>query len=235
MKERCFKNGYLILMLLLLGLLTNCKNQSGKESPVESQIPSLDEVSGIWMSTDTMAIEPSIRNFRGQALINRDMTSVSWFVSAPYSGGHHSGTLKINGSTPSASLFRWQPYQALRKGTFDGLDIESSTRMMFENDAIMWTVEISNNQTKSKKVDVDLDMIAYISQYKEGKWEWWYPMPDWNGNRVERRDLTIEDMRKHITNDSLGADIGWPSDEEVLSSEHYKANTENSTVYVRDN
>tara|TARA_R110000868_G_scaffold76774_4_gene220509 strand:- start:3478 stop:5790 length:2313 start_codon:yes stop_codon:yes gene_type:complete len=234
MRKRWLRIKYPIQLFVVTALLINCNSQTNKDSRTESPIPSLDEVSGIWMSTDTMAIEPSIRNFRGQALLNRDMTSVSWFVSAPYSGGHHTGSLKINGETPEASLFRWYPYQALRKGNFNGLDVESATRMLVEQDAIMWEITLTNTKDTVISSEVDLDMIGYISQYKEGDWKWWYPMPDWNGNRSESRDQKIEDMRKHIINDSLGADIRWPSDKEVLKSEHYRANAENNTIYIND-
>src|SRR5687768_5635784 len=77
-----------------------------------NHIPSLDNMSGQWVATDTVAMEPSLRNFRGQAVINRDMTSISWFASAPYSGGYHTGVLKINGSILQPSLFRWLPYES---------------------------------------------------------------------------------------------------------------------------
>ena len=234
MRKRWLRIKYPIQLFVVTVLLINCNSQTNKDSRTKSPIPSLDEVSGIWMSTDTMAIEPSIRNFRGQALLNRDMTSVSWFVSAPYSGGHHTGSLKINGETPEASLFRWYPYQALRKGNFNGLDIESATRMLVEQDAIMWEITLTNTKDSVISSEVDLDVIGYISQYKEGDWKWWYPMPDWNGNRSEGRDQKIEDMRKHITIDSLGADIGWPRDKEILNSEHFRANTENNTIYIND-
>jgi hypothetical protein len=162
------------------------------------------------------------------------MTSVSWFVSAPYSGGHHTGALKINDKTPEASLFRWQPYQALRKGTLDSLDIRSSTRMMVEEDAILWAVEIKNNQSTSQKVNIDLDMIGYISQYKEGDWKWWYPYPDWNGKRSELRNPKIDSMRLQIPKDSYNNNKEWPSDEEVLNSEHYETTIESSTIFIHD-
>lgn len=191
-------------------------------------IPSLEDVSGVWVSADTVAMEPSVRNFRGQALLNRDMTSISWFVSAPYSGGHHTGTLKINGATPKASLFRWQAYQALRKGTIDGFSITSSTRMLVEKDAIMWKVEITNNEKTAQDVNVDLDLIGYISQYNDGDWKWWYPYPDLSGKRTESRNQAVEDMRTHMV------DTDWSGDDEILESEHYQSNTENNTLYIHD-
>ena len=48
-----------------------------RQRSAEDSIPSLDEIAGVWVSADTVDMEPSIRNFRGQALLNRDMTSLS--------------------------------------------------------------------------------------------------------------------------------------------------------------
>jgi len=57
-------------------------------------------LSGKWVSTDTIDMEPSIRNFQGQASVNRDLTSISWLAATPFSGGYHSGTMRVNGKTP---------------------------------------------------------------------------------------------------------------------------------------
>ena len=232
------KKGRLILIVLSSVILSTCKNKLVTDGNINSIIPTLDDVSGIWVSADTIAMEPSIRNFRGQALLNRDMTSISWFVSAPYSGGHHTGTLKINGIIPKASQFRWQPYQALRKGKLDELDIKSSTRMLVENDAIMWKVEITNTKKTAQNIDVDLDMIGFISQYNDGDWKWWYPYPDKSGKRTETRHQAIEDLRTHIGETEInGKSISydaWPSDQEILNSEHYRSTTEKNTIYIHD-
>ncbi|TWO34678.1 hypothetical protein E1J38_002135 [Seonamhaeicola sediminis] len=234
MKHILTPNFWFAAIILTLAIV-GCKNQSKSDVDTITNVPTLDEVSGIWMASDTMAIEPSVRNFRGQALLNRDMTSVSWFVSAPYSGGHHTGTLKINGKTPKASLFRWQPYQALRKGNMDGLDITSATRMLVENDAIMWEVEIINTEKIRKNVQIDLDMIGYISQYKEGDWKWWYPFPDWEGKRSEGRDGNIEAMRRHIVDGETEPEMSWPSDNEILNATHFQAQKVNQSVVIQDN
>jgi len=233
----CLKNKFEILLIAVV-LLSSCKNRQQTDVPMNDAVPSIDEVSGIWVSADTVAMEPSIRNFHGQALLNRDMTSISWFVSAPYSGGHHTGTLKINGKTPRASHFRWQPYQALRKGKLDDLDIESSTRMLVENDAIMWKVEITNTKKTGQHVDVDLDLIGYISQYKDGDWKWWYPFPDLSGIRTETRSQAMEDSRPYVFENEINGNPlpydEWPGDDEILKSEHYQSNIENNTIYIHD-
>jgi len=232
------KKSWLIPIVLLAVIVSNCKNIPVADGNMDSLIPSLDDLSGIWVSADTIAMEPSIRNFRGQALLNRDMTSISWFVSAPYSGGHHTGTLKINGKTPKASQFRWQPYQALRKGKLDELDIKSSARMLVENDAILWKVEITNTKKTAQNIDVDLDMIGFISQYNDGGWKWWYPYPDMSGNRTETRNQAMEDARPYISETEInGNPISydeWPGDDKILNSEQYQSNTEKNTIYIHD-
>lgn len=242
------KNSIFIIILLAIGL-TSCKNNSNYQENIYKCIPSLEDLSGIWVSADTAEMEPSIRNFRGQALVNRDLTSISWFVSAPYSGGYHTGTIRVNGQTPKVSTFRWQPYQALRKGSSDSLDIQSSTRMLFEKDAVMWTVEIKNNTSKVKNVKVDIDMIGFISKYG-GDWQWWYPYPKMEG-AVTKRDEVVENIRKHLgesVNETEGyqwelidgkpalvkAILKWPSDEEILGCIKYNANLDKNVIYVHD-
>lgn len=242
------KSVFLIALLMIISL-TSCKNNTSGKVNISDSIPSLEDLSGVWVSTDTVAMEPSIRNFRGQALLNRDMTSVSWFVSAPYSGGYHTGTLRINGKTPKVSTWRWQPYQGLRKGNLDHLDILSSTRMLFEKDAVMWQVDITNNDTLVRDVSLDLDMIGFVSKYG-GDWQWWYPYPKMSG-MVTKRDEETENIRENLGEQIFEKEgmswelvngkpalqkilMKWPSDREILECKKYHATAENNTVYIHD-
>ena len=222
----------------------------GCSAPHRSQpiIPTIDEISGHWVAADTIAMEPSIRNFRGQAVVNRDLTSISWFASAPYSGGYHTGLLKINGTVPQASMFRWQPYQSLRKSTLDYLDIFSSTRMLPEEDGIFWRIEIENTSAETKDIQVDLDAIGFISKYG-GDWQWWYPYPKMEG-MTTTRDEEVELVRKHIGKthredvfvDELidGKPTGkktiatWPTDQEILACTKYSSKSEGTDLFIFD-
>jgi hypothetical protein len=243
------KKFILIPELLLIISLYSCKDKTYSYVNTSKDIPSLEELSGIWVSTDTVEMEPSIRNFRGTALLNRDMTSVSWFVSAPYSGGYHTGTMRINGKTPKLSTFRWLPYEGLRKGKSGNLDIFSSTRMLFDKDAIMWQVEITNSDTKTRNLNIDLDLIGFISKYG-GDWQWWYPYPKTTG-MVTKRDEEVENIREHLgesvfEKEGLGWELidgkpalqkivmKWPSDEEILNCKKYSAKAEDNAVYIND-
>lgn len=236
--------GILFLSTLIFSCTKPIKNTS-----IYDNIPSLEELSGKWVSIDTVDMEPSIRNFRGQALANRDLTSVSWFASAPYSGGYHTGIMKLNGKTPMVSKFRWQPYQALRYGELDNYLIQSSTRMLFEKDAIMWKVEITNNEAEARDLTIDLDLIGFISKYPED-WQWWYPYPKLEG-KTTIRDEETENIRKHIgtgITEKEGFDyklidgkptpvktiMTWPTDEEILNSEKYSAKKVNDILFIED-
>ncbi|HQH41746.1 MAG TPA: hypothetical protein PK825_08385, partial [Bacteroidales bacterium] len=238
----------LIFFATLTILLAACSGNAPKED-IYKNIPSLEDLSGIWVSTDTVEMEPSIRNFRGQALVNRDLASISWFVSAPYSGGYHTGTLRINGKTPKVNSFRWQPYQALRKGQYEGVDLLSSTRMLFEQDGIMWQIEMKNSTNEPKKVRIDLDLIGFISKYG-GDWQWWYPYPKMDGS-VTKRDEEVENVRKHLgepvhqkegyqwelVNGKPALEktmLKWPTDEEILNAKKYHAHTIKNDIYVYD-
>ncbi len=238
----------LIFFATLTIMLAACSGNAPKED-IYKNIPSLEDLSGIWVSTDTVEMEPSIRNFRGQALVNRDLASISWFVSAPYSGGYHTGTLRINGKTPKVNSFRWQPYQALRKGQYEGVDLLSSTRMLFEQDGIMWQIEMKNSTNEPKKVRIDLDLIGFISKYG-GDWQWWYPYPKMDGS-VTKRDEEVENVRKHLgepvhqkegyqwelVNGKPALEktmLKWPTDEEILNAKKYHAHTIKNDIYVYD-
>ncbi|MBI9067069.1 MAG: hypothetical protein JEZ09_07235 [Salinivirgaceae bacterium] len=239
---------YSIFALLAI-TVWSCENQV-KKSDIISNIPSLEELSGKWVSVDTVDMEPSIRNFRGQALVNHDMSSISWFVAAPYSGGYHTGSFRLNGKTPLVKEFRWQPYQALRKTkTDDGFVIESSTRMPVEKDAIMWQIELTNTLQESQPFDIEIDFIGFISKY-DGDWQWWYPYPKIDG-QTTKRDDEVENVRKHIGKSqkpteaivtelvdgkptSKNVASSWPTDKELLQCKKHTAKTSNNTILISD-
>jgi len=239
---------YMIGIAAIL-LQTSCDKSKVSQSVIYDNIPSLEDLSGRWVSADTADMEPSIRNFRGQALCNRDLTSVSWFAAAPYSGGYHTGVMRINGKVPMASTFRWFPYHALRKGTVDQWEVSSTTGMLADRNAIAWNVEIINGSDSEKELNLELDMIGYISKYG-GDWQWWYPYPKLTGTTTIR-DEEVENMRKHIGSKIESVEgtviklingkptpvkekLSWPGDEEMLNSQNYRAYGDGDAIYISD-
>ena len=189
---------------------------------MEHCVPSLDEMAGDWISTYQMAMEPSLRNFCSQALVNRDMASISWLAGAPFAGGYHTGALRIQGQTPLATTFRWFPYQALRKASYDDLELSSITRMPVEEHGVFWTISIRNHSQTARELAVEQDLIGVISEYSDRKWEWRYPFPHLNGEEIENRnrnDLLV--VRQYIGRDNPQGN--WTTRDQILDYSPYTA------------
>lgn len=166
-----------------------------------SNVPSLAELAGEWKAFDWLAHLPSVRNQLGQAMVNRDMTSLSWLASPPFACGYHTGTLSLNGEVPLSTSFRWYPYQALRRAEVRGISIESATRMLFDEHGVAWRVEIENSTNEALSVDVELDCMAMVVEQKDN-WGWLYGQPWKNGIRhdfvtAERQRALIGSPHSH--------------------------------------
>lgn len=234
-----------ILIFLILIFAFSC-NQIDKPSNTPNEvvdiIPTLDEMASIWAECDTIDFLPSIRNFRAQAVINRDMTSISWFNSPPYSMGYHTGTLKVDGVTVRAKQSKWNAFGADRKAEVKGLQIDSDTRMVFEENGILWNVKFTNKTEKDISIDLSQDVIAFMGKY-ETSWQWWYPLPSVRGNKKEDWEedfllpfkANLYELKK--VRDSIGLEAknpDWPSDEEILKTEMYVTKVENGVVTISD-
>ena len=242
-------NKFYIAGFLLLAIA--CSSPQPEEvKDIASNIPSLESLSGVWVSTDTVDMEPSLRNFRAQALTNNDMTSLSWFASAPYSGGYHTGTMRVNDETPLVTHFRWQPYQALRRSVSEGFEINSATRMVVDQNQILWEVELKNTGDTQGEYKVEIDHIGFISKYPDQEWQWWYPYPTLEGQTTKRDDV-IENMRDYIGTGKSSAEqmveelidgrptktmkmATWPTDEDILNSQKYGAEQVDNQLIISD-
>jgi hypothetical protein len=236
----------LLLALSFVAFSALCQQP---KSAIAKNIPSLESVSGIWINADTLGIEPSVRNFRAQALLGKDMASICWFASAPYSGGYHSGVIRINGKAPLGQLYRWYPYQALRKASEPTYKIASTVKMIPDNNGIMWEITITNSTKRSQHYDIAQDLIGFISHYDKAEWPWGYPYPTLKG-KTNARDEEIVNVVKNVgldQNEAKGvvadqsdknydtskvAKITWPTDKEILNSSKYKIISHTKNQFV---
>ncbi|MCP4176424.1 MAG: hypothetical protein GY756_01550 [bacterium] len=168
-------------------------------------IPSLDNLAGEWLSAEKLAQYPTVHNFHGNLQVNKDLLSVSWLLSVPFVQGQHSGTVHINDKVHCADEFKWYPYQAKRrKTTEDGIKIESTVRMVFEDNGVLFRLKFSNADKVSKKLRLRIDHAGIISKYKSPlDWDWFYRLPDYpedNGSRnvAWNAILDTEKIRKNI-------------------------------------
>lgn len=212
-------------------------------------IPDLRTLSGKWVSTDTVDMEPSVRNFQGQATVNRDLTSISWLAAAPYTGGYHTGTMRVNGKTPICKLFKWEAHQALRKTEIDGIYIRSATRMVPNEHLILWEVTFKNESDNAQDLFVEQDQIGFISKF-DGEWQWWYPYPKLEGSTTTRDDET-ENIRDHLGQRITSREavvtelidgkptktkktVTWPSDQEIMNAQKFTTEELEDGFLIRD-
>jgi hypothetical protein len=231
----------LSLLIVAVCLLSFSCSESD-EPTIQELIPSLDEMSSVWISSDTIANLPSLRNFRGQAMVNRDLTSVSWIASAPYSGGYHTGVMKVNGQIPKAEQYQWSVYGSKRKGSMEDLEIVSDTRMMFDDNGILWNVKFTNQSDEAMTLEIEQDVIGFISKY-DIDWQWWYPLPSIRGNEpvlfidsLLQRFIQNWDELK-LVRDNIGEaspEKDWPSDQTILNSDLYQTTLMDRLVLIDD-
>jgi hypothetical protein len=179
-----------IVIVLILSARIGYAQQS-RQSVIDKNIPDISQLSGVWVNADTTATEPSLRNFRAQGILDRDMTSISWFARAPFSGGYHSGVLRINGKAPRAQLFRWQPWEGLRKSVNSTYSIQTSVRMAPDHDIVMWNINIVNNTKQTQQYNITQDLIGFISNYDKEIWAYPYPYPTLKGKHTQRQDEIV--------------------------------------------
>jgi len=238
-----------LVYLLLFSAAISCSvEKKDSNDSTLANVPSLDELSGKWVSFDTVDMEPSIRNFRGQALANRDLTSFSYLAAAPYSGGYHTGTIKVNGKQPNVDRFRWQPYQIQRHAVLDDFELLSTNRMVPDKNIILWEISFENIGAESKELKIEQDMIAFMGHYPDQEWQWWYPYPTLEGPTTSRTD-NLELLRKHIGTSVTSAEamvmefegaipisklkeVSWPSDNQILEAVEFKAINDNGQIVV---
>jgi hypothetical protein len=159
-------------------------------------VPDLDEVAGSWVDAADLAHLPSLRNQWGQGHVNSDLSSLSWLAAPPYSFGYHTGVLRVDGVTLPAQRFRWKPWGVQREHSRAGMSVRTDTRMMLEQDLLLWQIEVTNNSDEPLDCSVSQDLFAMVAHTDTG-WGWLYDVPWTAGNHHDF--MTLERIRASVT------------------------------------
>ena len=140
-----------------IGLLAILFFQStGIHATVTPNIPTLDEMAGNWLPMHDVTNPPDVNNFHDMLLVNRDLISFfcypeDWLWSGQPRFGYPPVTLTIDGKEYQTADCRWYPYRALRRNlNCAGLAIETDTRMINEQRAVLIRVCITGPNTTNK-------------------------------------------------------------------------------------
>lgn len=127
-------------------------------------VPSLDEMAGDWLSMKDVANTPDVNNFHEMLLINRDLTSFfcnpgDWLWNGKPRFGYPPITLTIAGKEYPAAECRWYPYRALRRNSDCGGEVvETDTRMINEQRAVLVRVQITNPSAAKTNLELALSV-----------------------------------------------------------------------------
>jgi hypothetical protein len=133
-----------------------------------SGVPPLDEMAGDWLPMRNVANPPDVNNFHDMLLVNRDLTSFfcypeDWLWSGEPRFGYPPITLKMAGREYPATECRWYPYRALRRNTnCSGLAVETDTRMINEERAVLIRVEVANPLAARTNVEIELSVAGLL-------------------------------------------------------------------------
>jgi len=131
-------------------------------------VPSLDEMSGDWLAMKDVANPPDVNNFHDMLLVNRDLTSffccpADWLWNGKPRFGYPPITLRIAGKEYPASGCRWYPYRALRRNSdCDGLAVQTDTRMINEQRAVLVRVQITSPSAIKTNVELALSVSGRL-------------------------------------------------------------------------
>jgi hypothetical protein len=163
MKSRPGRNAIFIICVLVWLPAVLCPAMNASPTGV----PSLDEMAGDWLPMKIVANPPDVNNFHDMLLINRDLTSFfcnpedwSWgWGDEKFQAGYPLVRLAIAGKEYPAAECRWYPYRALRRNTnCAGLTVETDTRMINEQRAVLVRIRIENPAAAKTNVELTLSV-----------------------------------------------------------------------------
>jgi len=120
------------------------------------RVPGLDEMAGDWLPMRNVANPPDVNNFHDMLLVNRDLTSFfcypeNWLWSGQPRYGYPPVTLTVDGREYQTTDCRWYPYRALRRNLdCSGFAVETDTRMINEQRAVLVRVRITGSNTTNR-------------------------------------------------------------------------------------
>ncbi|MFD5030800.1 laminin G domain-containing protein [Streptomyces sp. NPDC058405] len=161
-------------------------------------VPALDDLAGAWIDRAELNHLPSLRNQWGQGHVNGDLTSLSWLAFPPYSGGYHTGVLRIDGSVPAAERMRWAPWGVRRSATAGALAVTTDVRMGYEQSRLLWRLVLRNASAAPVTAVVEQELLAPFA-HSEVDWGWLYGSP-WNDGHYHDY-FTTERLRDEATAD----------------------------------
>lgn len=154
-------------------------------------VPVLDTWAAEWVPTAEIVSFPSVNNFWGALRAPLNLGAFEALSFAPYASLGTSGVLSVNGQLANASESRWYPYQVLRRGTVDGLELNSVLRMPLEQRGLLCRITLRNTSTAARTLTVSMVFQGGVRRFVDEDWARWDSPHGTSGNLMEQRDSIL--------------------------------------------
>jgi hypothetical protein len=130
--------------------------------------PALDDLAGDWLPMAQVANPPDVNNFHDMLLVNRDLTSFfccpnDWLWNGQLRFGYPPVRLTVAGKEYPATDCRWYPDRVLRRNPdCHGFAIETDTRMINEQRAVLVRVQIANSLATANQSEIALNVSGAL-------------------------------------------------------------------------
>jgi hypothetical protein len=136
-------------------------------------VPSLDELAADWMDAKTLCNRPAVHNFWGGLKTTGNLMAFEFLTFPPYSQGGWSGEAVVDGTPVAAEQSRWYPHQVMRRAVRDGVTLESSIRLPFEQQGVLCRLVICNTTARRSDLTLGLQLHGRVRRFAEALWNTW--------------------------------------------------------------
>jgi hypothetical protein len=121
-------------------------------------IPTLDDLASQWTETRALCCYPSLSNFVGGVKSSKRLGAFQNFYAVGRGASEQvNGTIYIDDQPVLAQRTRWFAYQILNRAKMNGLEIESSMRMAFEQRELLIRLTLTNTMTHPHRFQLRID------------------------------------------------------------------------------
>lgn len=125
-----------------------------------SGIPELDVLAGQTVDSKTLACYPAIGNFRGSVRGSKRLGALETQFLAGSKLVKPAGTLSVDGSVIFSQKSKWYPYQIVNAATFNGIDLTTTMRLVFEKNAVLMQIGLENKTVNSAIFPISMELVA---------------------------------------------------------------------------
>ena len=185
--------GFVLALALFLAVAT-----------ARAQVPALPALAGDWQSAPAVRSLPALNSTQGSAQAVRDVLALGDLNFPPITMTGDTGGMVVDGHAPVLSQTRWFPYQVLRRATSSELQIETATRMVYEQRGLLFRIAVTNTGTAARSFELTISLSAATS--KHASWSWGVPRDKYAADRFAaligpgQQWLLLEDATNRLAN-----------------------------------